>query len=106
MKQKKPDIRISARVTKREQQLVAALAEKCGLSQSEYIKQRALGYEPKAALPDAFFHFCEQIDTLIEASSSFNVEEAAVKLLADMDRELLTPRKEDMKKWLPPASGQ
>ena len=30
------------------------LAEKCGLSASEYGRQRALGYEPRAVLPDAF----------------------------------------------------
>lgn len=55
MSQSKPDIRITARVTERERQRIADNAKKCGLSVSEYIKQRALGFEPKPVLPDAFF---------------------------------------------------
>ena len=52
---KENDFRIVARVTEQEKQKVAALAKKCGLPQTEYVRQRALGYEPNTALPDAFF---------------------------------------------------
>ena len=40
---------INVRVTVTEKKKVTMLARKCGLSLSEYLRQRALGYEP---LPD------------------------------------------------------
>lgn len=116
MKQKKPDIRISARVTKREQQRVSALAEKCGLSQSEYIKQRALGYEPRTVLPDVFFDFynklCELCNT-VEITPE--TESRLLSLIDEIHATLLLPEKKTVKqikseievidKWLPPDSG-
>ena len=41
------DIRISVRLSEKEKQTIQAKAKKCGLSASEYVKQRALGYEPR-----------------------------------------------------------
>ena len=46
--------RIELRVTQSEKEKIAKFAESCGLSQSEYIRQRALGYAPRAVLPDVF----------------------------------------------------
>ena len=37
---------INIRVTVTEKKKVTMLARKCGLSLSEYLRQRALGYEP------------------------------------------------------------
>ena len=42
-----------------EVQKIESLADKCGLSISEYVRKRALGYEPKTVLPDVFFDFYE-----------------------------------------------
>ena len=41
------DVRIAVRVTAIEKEKIQAKARKCGLSTTEYVKQRALGYEPK-----------------------------------------------------------
>ena len=49
--------RIELRVTQSEKNKIAKLAESCGLSQSEYVRQRALGYAPRTVLPDVFFDF-------------------------------------------------
>ena len=49
------DIRIAVRVTAKEKEKIQSKARKCGLSTTEYVKQRALGYEPKAVPPDALF---------------------------------------------------
>ncbi len=43
------DMRIAVRVTAKEKEKIQTKARKCGLSTTEYVKQRALGYEPKAA---------------------------------------------------------
>jgi len=102
---KKEDIRIVARVTRREKERITAYAKRCGLSTTEYLRQRALGYEPKAAVPDALFHFCEKLDTLTEQPFSAEVNAAAIMLLQDISAELITPRKENMLKWQPQAFG-
>ena len=42
----KKENRIAFRVTDQEKKKITVLARKCGLSVSEYVKQRALGYAP------------------------------------------------------------
>ncbi len=105
MSKRKEPLRIAIRVTEREKDTIFRLAEKCGLSASEYARQRALGYEPRAVLPDAFFIFCEKLDKLTEAPFSKEVNKAALKLIRDMNAALISPEKEDMKQWLQQVSG-
>ena len=49
------DIRIAVRVTAKEKDKIKSKARKSGLSTTEYVKQRALGYEPRGIPPDALF---------------------------------------------------
>ena len=56
--------RIYTRVTPREKEKITRLAKKCGLSQAEYLRKRALGYSPKAVQPDAFYFFAAKLDDL------------------------------------------
>ena len=98
--------RIDIRVNQKDKDKIKQLAEKCNLSISEYLVQRALGYEPRTVLPDVFFDFYNK---LCELCNSGNLTpEAESKLLSLIDEihsELLLPRKEDMRKWRPPDSG-
>ena len=102
---KRQETRIFARITPKEKARINDLAKQCGLTTNEYLRQRALGYEPKAAVPDALFHFCEKLDTLTEQPFSAEVNKAAIMLLQDISAELITPRKENMRKWQPQAFG-
>ena len=43
------------RVSEKEKTIIEQNAKKCGLSVSEYLRQRALGYMPRAVLPEIFF---------------------------------------------------
>ena len=81
---KKEDIRIVARVTKKEKERINSIAEKCGLSTTEYIRQRALGFEPRSGPPGALFVFCEKLDALVEQPFSGEVNAAALALLKDI----------------------
>ena len=71
-------------MTEKQKQQIAALARKCGLSQSEYLRQRALGFEPKGTLPDAFFMCCERLDRLSRPPFSKETNEQALALLNEM----------------------
>ena len=59
------DIRIAVRVTAREKEKMQTKARKCGLSTTEYVKQRALGYEPRGIPPDALFLCLEKLGELV-----------------------------------------
>ena len=54
------------------------------MSQSEYLRQRALGFEPKGTLPDAFFMCCERLDRLSRKPFSKETNEQALVLLNEM----------------------
>ena len=102
---KRQETRIFARITPKEKERINNLAKQCGLTTNEYLRQRALGYEPKPVPPDALFHFCERLDALVEQPFSAEVNTAALTLLRDISAELITPRMENMRKWQPQAFG-
>ena len=81
---KQMETRLAFRVTMKQKQQIDDAARKCGLRQSEYLRQRALGGEPKTVLPDTFFVCCEKLDRLTRAPYAKDVNEAALAVLADM----------------------
>ena len=90
-------------MTKEQKQQIAGLARKCRLSQSEYLRQRALGGEPKAVLPDAFFVCCERLDRMCHKPFSREVNDAALAVLKEMNMILTKGGETDP--WPPPDSG-
>lgn len=58
---KEKPARIELRTEPVKKKKIKQLAEKCNLPVSEYMVQRALGYEPKAVLPDAFYQFYSKL---------------------------------------------
>jgi hypothetical protein len=93
-------------VSEKEKTKIAANAKKCGLKQSEYLRQRALGYEPKPALPGDFYAFTERLDKLIDKDISPKITAEALQLLREISNVLIKPRKEVVQKWQPPDSGR
>ncbi len=75
---------LSLRVTKKQKEKIDAAAKKCGITPSEYIRQRALGGEPKVMLPDTFFGCCEKLDRLTRAPYAKNINDAALAVLTEM----------------------
>ena len=80
---------LSLRVTKMQRDQFYAAAKKCGITPSEYIRQCALGGEPKAMLPDTFFVCCEKLDRLTRAPNAKDVNDAALAVLTTM-KDILT----------------
>ena len=60
---------INIRVTVTEKKKVTMLARKCGLSLSEYLRQRALGYEPGEHPPMEVFDVLNKLDEIAEQCS-------------------------------------
>ena len=78
---------INVRVTVTEKKKVTMLARKCGLSLSEYLRQRALGYEPSVHPPKEVFDILDRLDEIAEQCSAQTV--AAINAQTDRMRDLL-----------------
>ena len=87
------DIRIAVRVTAKEKEEIQAKAQKCGLSTTEYVKQRALRYEPKAVPPDALFVCLEKLGELADKASLPELEKEICTVLKQITAEFLLPGK-------------
>ena len=87
-------MRIAVRVTVRAKGKIQAKARKCGLSTTEYVKQRALGYEPRAIPPDALFACLEKLGELGDKASSPELDEKICAVLKQITAEFLLPGKE------------
>ena len=88
---------IYVRVTEKEKSRIKQKADKCGLSQSEYLRKRALGYSLKALLPESFYEFSSKLGEVYEQiNKGYNteVEEKLLSLLDEIQLKLLTPEKE------------
>ena len=94
MSKRKEPPRIAIRTTEKEKETIFKLAEKCGLSASEYARQRALGYEPRAVPPDALFKLLEKIGYLENKSSSPELDSKIEALLHEITNTLLLPGKD------------
>ena len=104
---KEKSAQILIRAKPKEKEKIKSIAAKCNLPVSEYMLQRALGYEPRTLHPDAFYVFYEKLcelcnadDLLLPANQS-----ALLELIDRIHSELLLPGKEDLKKWRLQDSG-
>ena len=87
------DIRIAVRVTAKEKDKIKSKARKCGLSTTEYVKQRALGYEPKGIPPDDLFLCLEKHGELAGKASSPELDEEIHEVLKEVTAAFLLPGK-------------
>ena len=95
--------RMEVRLTEQQKTAIRRKAKACGVSPSEYLRQRALGFAPKAVLPDAFFVCCERLDRLCRKPFSREVNDAALAVLREMNKILTKGGESDT--WPPPDSG-
>ena len=83
----KRSVVINIRVTVTEKKKVTMLARRCGLSLSEYLRQRALGYEPGGHPPTEVFNVLDKLDEIAESCSP--TTSAEIGTCADRMRDLL-----------------
>ena len=89
---------IYVRVTEKEKIRIKNKADKCGLTISEYLRKRALGYSPKAILPESFYEFSGKLSDLyeqIDKGYSTELEEKILSLIDEIQLKLLTPERKD-----------
>lgn len=91
---------IDLRVSPEEKQKIDCIAAKCGLSTSEYLRQRALGFAPRAIPPESFWRFCEVAGELMEKGITPEVNDALLQIIHDTAEDILIPGK-DRPKYAP-----
>ena len=84
---RKRSVGVNVQVTVTEKKKVTMLARKCGLSLSEYLRQRALGYEPGGHPPKEVFDVLDKLDEIAENCSAR--EGTAINAQTDRMRDLL-----------------
>ena len=87
------DIRIAVRVTAKEKEKIQSKARRCGLSTTEYVKHRALGYEPRGIPPDALFLCLEKLGELADKASSPELDKEIGDVLKEITAAFLLPGK-------------
>ena len=100
---------INIRLTPKEKEQMESLADICGLSLSEYLRKRGLGYEPRPLLPNSFYLFYSKLCDLCNQQLTTETEMALLALVNDIRNELILPRKQTRKEvaaWQRLDSGQ
>ena len=84
---RKRSVGINVRVSVTEKRKMTLMAKRCGLSLSEYLRQRALGYEPGGHPPKEVFDVLDRLDEIAESCSA--TTSAEIGTCADRMRDLL-----------------
>ena len=100
--------RLYIRVTPAEKKRIAGLAKHCGLSQAEYIRKRALGFEPRPALGKGFDECYYRLCELCNRELSEDTEAELLYLIDDIREQLILPGRQgrrEVASWQQQASG-
>ena len=84
---RKRSVGINVRVSVTEKRKMTLMAKRCGLSLSEYLRQRALEYEPGGHPPKEVFDVLDRLDEIAESCSP--TTSAEIGTCADRMRDLL-----------------
>ncbi len=91
---KEKTVQILLRLKPKDKERIQRILKQCGLSVSEYVLQRALGYTPKTVNPDAFFDFYGKLCELLNQELFPETEMAVLRLFDDIYAEFLDDRKQ------------
>ena len=102
---KEKNARLELRLPAKEKEQLEQLAKKCGLSLSEYLRKRGLGYEPGPFLDDRFYavyaKLCEISNLLLQPDT----EVVLIAILNDLRQNLFLPRKQTKKEIIEEVAG-
>ena len=97
--------RLEIRVTPENKKKIERYASKCGLTTTEYVTTRALGFTPRTVLPDAFFTFYSKLCEICNKDMAPETEAKLLTLIDEIHSEILSPKKEVNDLLLPQDSG-
>ena len=97
--------RLEIRLTPENKKKIERYASKCGLTTTEYVMKRALGFAPRTVLPDAFFNFYGKLCEICNKDMTPETEAKLLSLIDEIHSEILSPKKEVNELLLQQDSG-
>ena len=94
---KEKDKRVEVRLPAKEKEQLEQLAKKCGLSLSEYLRKRGLGYEPGPFLDDRFYAVYTKLCEISNLPLQPETEAVLITILNNLQQNLFLPRKQKQK---------
>ena len=94
---KEKDKRVELRLPAKEKEQLEQLAKKCGLSLSEYLRKRGLGYEPGPLLDNRFYEVYSKLCEISNLPLQPDTEVVLISILNDLQQNLFLPRKQPQK---------
>ena len=105
--------RVELRLSAKEKTKMEDIAQKCGLSLSEYLRRRGLGFAPGPFLDDRFFVAYIKLCQISNLPLKPETEAALTAIFQEMEKNLFVPCKqtqqeiiEEMMAWQLPDSGR
>ena len=96
--------RLEIRLTSENKKKIERNASKCGLTTTEYVTKRALGFAPRTVLPDAFFTFYAKLCEICNYEMTPETEAKLLALIDEIHSEILSQKKE-VNDLLPPQDS-
>ena len=97
---------INLRTSKRNIDQIKRNAESCGMTVTQFLIMRGLGYEPQPLPPAVFFQFIEKLDDFQDYGIPSESKQEISALTNDIRKSVLEMRKEDLQEWLSQVSGR
>ena len=94
---KEKNARLELRLTAKEKEQLESIAKKCGLSLSEYLRKRGLGYEPGPFLDDRFYTAYSKLCEISNLPLQPDTEAVLLAILNELQQNLFLPRKQKQK---------
>ena len=94
---KEKDKRVELRLPAKEKEQLKQLAKECGLSLSEYLRKRGLGYEPGPFLDDRFYAVYTKLCEISNLPLQPDTEAVLIAILNELQQNLFLPRKQKQK---------
>ena len=105
--EKERTMRLDLRVSPQEKKKIESTAKKCGISVSEYMRQRALGFSPREIPPVEWYSILNSLFKMNEKLDKYSpeTERKLDSLIEDMRLQFLSPEKENADEIKKSVSG-
>ena len=105
--EKERTMRLDLRVSPQEKKKIETTAKKCGISVSEYMRQRALGFSPREIPPVEWYSILNSLFKMNEKLDKYSpeTERKLDSLIKDMRIQFLAPGKENADEIKKSVSG-
>ena len=101
---KEKDKRVELRLPAKEKEQLEQIAKKCGLSLSEYLRKRGLGYEPGPFFDDRFYAVYAKLCEISNLPLQPDTEAVLLAILNELQQNLFLPKKQRQKEFVEEVS--